>query len=164
MFTFQIFITRSFWDPSYQKALCSGCIGSAYHWKWLIWYQIISLAYVSEHSVRNRIVENFEKKNIASSSKLVIKIVFKKSEIVFAHVSDHFSHSSWDEKIFLGHLNHWKHIFSIVSRQFAIAIFWVMVDLVLKILRKFTNFECKINHISKTNNRKNNYPFGPCPK
>ena len=44
--------------------------------------------------------------------------------------------------------NEWKINFPIFS-------FWVMVDFVLKIHRKLADFECKIDHISKTKSRKN---------
>ena len=43
--------------------------------------------------------------------------------------------------------NEWKINFPIFS-------FWVMVDFVLKIYRKLADFECKIDHISKTKSRK----------
>ena len=39
--------------------------------------------------------------------------------------------------------------------NFPIFRFWVMVDFVLKIHRTLADFECKIDHISKTKSRKN---------
>ena len=44
--------------------------------------------------------------------------------------------------------NEWKIHFPILS-------FWVMVDFVLKILRKLADFEYNIDHISKSKSRKN---------
>ena len=60
------------------------------------------LAYVSEHSDKKRIAENFLKKN-GSLSKFKIEIPSKKSEIVFAYVSDHSKQLFWDESFFSGH-------------------------------------------------------------
>ena len=48
--------------------------------------------------------------------------------------------------------NVWKINFTIFS-------FWVMVDFELKMHRKFTNFECKNDHISKTKYRKIDFLF-----
>ena len=46
-------------------------------------------------------------------------------------------------------------------QTFPIFIFWVMVDIVLEIYQKLTNFEYKNDHISKTTNCKNWKIYSP---